>query len=139
VEILSVSQASSRRRMTYIVDAVSGGCANLQGLLDGELDEIDATITCQEDVAVLAAVGEGAASAPASLTRMLTVLNRERVRVLATNQQMTNVALLTVVHQDDAARAVLALHNAFIRPEAASARSRRRRRADLLAESLRVG
>ena len=138
-EILSVSQSSSRRRMTYILDAVTGGCANLQGLLNGELGDIDGTITCREQVAVLAAVGEGAASTAASLTRMLTVLNREKVRVLATNQQTTNVAMITVVHEDDAARAVSALHHAFIRPEVPAARARRRRRSDLLSESLRVG
>ncbi len=139
VEILSVSQSSSRRRMTYLLDAVTGGCSNLQALLDGELVDNDATITCRENVAVLAAVGEGAASTAASLTRMLTVLSRERVRVLATNQQTTNVAIVTVVDENDAARAVSALHAAFIRPEVPASRARRRRRANLLSESLQVG
>ncbi len=139
VEILSASQASSRRRMTYILDAVTGGCPNLQALIVAELDDIDATVSCREEVAVLAAVGEGAASTPASLTRMLTVLNREKVRVLATNQQTTNAALITVIHEEDAARAVQALHTAFIRPDLAIARTKRPRKASLLSESLRVG
>jgi aspartate kinase len=138
VEILNVSQSSSRRRMTYILDAVTGGCANLQSLLDTELYDLDATITCHEHVAVLAAVGSGAAGKASSLSRMLTVLNRERIRVLAMNQQTSNVAMISVVHEDDADRAVAALHNAFIRPVVASSRSRRRR-TDLLSESLRVG
>jgi hypothetical protein len=34
---------------------------------------------------------------------------------------------------------VLALHDAFIRPQPASSRARRRRRSEMLAESVRVG
>ncbi|MDQ3654848.1 MAG: aspartate kinase [Chloroflexota bacterium] len=139
VEILNVSQASSRRRMTYILDAVTGGCANLQLLLETNLDDLEATITCHEHVAVLAAVGSGAAGTAASMSRMLTVLNREKVRVLALNQQTSSVAMISVVDECDAARAVAALHNAFIRPVVATSRTRRRRRTDLLSESLRVG
>jgi aspartate kinase len=139
VEILNVSQASSRRRMTFILDGVTGGCTNLQVTLEDELDELDARITCHEQVAVLAAVGTGAATTASSLSRMITVLNREKVRVLAMNQQTSNVAIISVVHEEDASRAVAALHDAFIRPANTGARSRRRRRSDLLSESLRVG
>jgi hypothetical protein len=70
---------------------------------------------------------------------MLTVLNREKVRVLAMNQQTSNVAMITVVDEEDAPRAVAALHSAFIRPVLATSRGRRRRRSDLMSESLRVG
>jgi aspartokinase len=139
VEILNVSQASSRRRMTFILDAVTGGCSSLQVLLEAELDDLDAKITCHEHVAVLAAVGSGAASTASSLTRMLTVLNREKIRVLAMNQQTSSVAMITVVMEEDAARAVSALHDAFIRPVVAAPQNRRRRRANLLSEPLRVG
>lgn len=139
VEILNVSQASSRRRMTYILDAVTGGCANLQLLLEANLDDLEASISCHEHVAVLAAVGSGAAGTASSMSRMLTVLNRERVRVLALNQQTSSVAMISVVDEADVARAVAALHTAFIRPVVATARSRRPRRTDLLSESLRVG
>jgi hypothetical protein len=59
--------------------------------------------------------------------------------VLATNQQTTNAALITVIHEDDAARAVQALHTAFIRPDLTVARPKRPRKASLLSESLRVG
>lgn len=139
VEILSVSQASSRRRMTFILDAVTGGCSSLQQLLDNELSDLETTIQCQEDVAVLAAVGSGAASLPASISRMITILNRERVAVLAMNQQTSNVAMICVVNENDAGRAVAALHDAFIRPTLVTTRPRRQRRRDLLSESLRVG
>jgi hypothetical protein len=59
--------------------------------------------------------------------------------VLSTHQQHSNVALTVAVPAQEAARAVRALHDVFIRPQAASAKGRRPRRSHLLAESLRVG
>lgn len=141
VEILTVSQASSRRRMTYLVDAVMGGCTVLQERLAEALLRVDieAEVTCAEHVAVVAAVGEGAAGSASVLAQMLAVLHRNGIPVLSTNQQTSNVAMLAVVAEEDAGRAVDAVHEMIVRPAAASARSRRRRRNDLMAESLRVG
>jgi aspartokinase/homoserine dehydrogenase 1 len=141
VEVISVSQSSSRRRMTYLIDAVTGGCTRLQAHLADRLAdlEVDATVTCAEQVATLAAIGAGAAGEAATLGRMLAVLDRANVPVLAANQQTSNVALLAVVPEAAAGRGVVALHDALIRPEAASARGRRPHRRKLLAESLRVG
>lgn len=138
IEILTVSQSSSRRRMTYLVDAIGGGCPKLRDKLEEQLDDTEAVVTCREHVAVLAAVGNGAASTAASLSRMMAVLHRAGIEVLATHQQTSNVAMLAVVADDDAPRAVSAVHDAFIRPTVQS-RSRRRRRSDLMAEAVRVG
>lgn len=139
VEILTVSQASSRRRMTYLIDAVTGGCEWLNQKLEEETRDLDANISCREQVAVVAAVGQGAASKSETLSRMLSVLHRASVRVLATNQQSSNVAMLAVVDEHDVDRAVDAVHEAFIRPQVATARSKRRRRAEMIAEAVRVG
>jgi aspartate kinase len=139
IEIVTVSQASSRRRMTFLVDAVLGGCANLQARLERDLDELDVTVQCTEHVAMLAAVGEGAARTPTALTQMLRVLHRANVPVLATNQQTSNVAILVVIPEAAADRAVEAVHSTFIRPQVASAKGRRGRRSALLAETVRVG
>ncbi len=142
VEVISVSQASSRRRMAYLVDATAqGGCARVQRRLVGVLDgaDFEADVGCTEDVAVVSAVGAGAAARPATLARMLDVLGRAAIPVLATSQQDPNVALVVAVPVAHAERAVRILHDAFIRPQPASARGRRLRRAELLAESVRVG
>lgn len=139
IEIVTVSQASSRRRMTFLVDAVMGGCARLQQRLERDLDDLDVTVQCTEDVAILAAVGEGAASTPTALSQILRVLHRANVPVLATNQQTSNVAILVVIPEMVADRAVLAVHDSFIRPEVATARTRRSRRSAMLAETVRVG
>jgi aspartokinase len=141
IEIVAVSQASSRRRMTYLVDAgAHGGCARVGARLRGALDtaEIDAEVGCNEDVALVAAVGQGAAAQPAALARLLDVLGRAGIPVLSANQQHSNVALTAAVPAALAERAVRALHDAFIRP-LPTARPRRPRRADLLAETIRVG
>ncbi len=141
IEIASVSQASSRRRMTYLVDpGAHGGCANVRALLDDALAEsdVEADVRCEEGVALVAAVGAGAASHPAALARVLEVLAKAGVPVLASSQQDSNVALTATVPASQADRAVQALHDALIKPQN-GARSRRPRRSDLLAESMRVG
>lgn len=142
IEAVAASQASSRRRMTYVVDAAGhGGCARVGQRMREALKtaDVEAEVGCQEDVALVAAVGAGVAAAPHTLSQLLAVLGRTGIPVLSTNQQHSNVALTVAVPAKDAARAVLTLHDAFIGPRTASARGRRRRRADMLGESLRVG
>jgi aspartate kinase len=140
IEVVLASQASSRRRMTYLIDAAgSGGCGRTRGRIEDALGDFESTVGCTEEVAVVAAVGQGGAEKPAALARMLAVLQRSNVPVLAASQQTSNVALVAAVPASHAARAVEAIHTAFIRPQPASARGRRPRRAELLAESLRVG
>ena len=142
IEVVAASQASSRRRMTYVVDASGqGGCTRVRRRMEAALEdaEVEAEVGCEEDVALVAAVGAGVAAAPQTLSQLLSVLGRVGVPVLSANQQHSNVAVTLAVPGKDAARAVLALHDACIRPQPASARSRRPRRSDMLAESLRVG
>jgi aspartokinase/homoserine dehydrogenase 1 len=142
IEVVSASQASSRRRMTYVVDATGhGGCVRVQQRMAAALEraELDAEVRCEENVALVAAVGAGAAAIPQALSQLLAVLGRSGIPVLATNQQLSNVAMTVAVFANDAVRAVQALHEAFISARPASARGRRPRRSALLAESLRVG
>lgn len=140
VEVVHVSQASSRRRMTYLVDGGNtGGCSMMTAHLANALHEYDIELSCNEDVAVVAAVGEGAAAQPSALGRLLAVLDRAGIPVLASSQQRSNVALVTVVPGKFAAKAVEELHTAFIGPQPASTRGRRPRRTELLSESVRVG
>jgi aspartokinase len=139
IEIVSVSQSSSRRRMTFLVDAVLGGCGRLQERLNREFDDVEALVGCEENVAVVAAVGDGAANSPAALARMLAVLDRSDVPVLATNQQSSNAAMVVVVPESTSDKAVQVVHDAFIRPTRHRRPTSARRRQELLGESLRVG
>ncbi len=140
VEVVLAAQASSRRRMTYLIDSGHiGGCPIVLKRINDALVDFDAEVGCIEHVAVLAAVGQGAAEEPAALARMLGTLQRNGISVLAAGQQMSNVALVAAIHERDVRRGVDAVHVDFIRPQPASARGRRPRRAELLTESLLLG
>src|SRR5699024_382731 len=127
IEILSVSQASSRRRMTFIINTVDGGCEHLNRRIADELDDIEVHMCCQDEVAVVAAMGDGAANAPSSLARMLAVLARSDVEVLASTEQNSNAAMVVVVPEAAADRAVQAVHDTFIGAAHHNRRSKPRR------------
>ena len=140
IEVVLAAQASSRRRMIYLVDGGrAGGCPSLRARLEDALHEFEAVVECAEDVAVVAAVGAGAAGQPQALVRMLGVLQRANIPVLAANQQMSNVALVAAVSAADAQRAGDAIHADFIKPQPANARGRRPRRGELIAEAVSLG
>ena len=105
VEIVHVAQASSRRRMTYLVDGASaGGCAtHCPGPRD-RARRLRGCCRCDENVALVAAVGEGAADKPATLSKMLEVLRKAGVPVLGSSQQTSNVALVVAVPATSRAR-----------------------------------
>ncbi|MCC6704654.1 MAG: aspartate kinase, partial [Thermomicrobiales bacterium] len=140
IEVVLAAQASSRRRMTYLIDSHhAGGCPVVRRTIAAELGDFEAEIGCTENVALLAAVGEGVADDPTSLARLLGALRRENVAVLAANQQASNVALIAAIPEQDARKAVDAAHAEFIRSQPASAKGRRPRRNEMIAESLSLG
>lgn len=140
IEVVLAAQASSRRRMTYLLDgAATGGCSRLQERLEEALVEFEVEIGCSEDVAVVAAVGQGAAGQTSELARFLGVLKRANITVLAANQQMSNTALVAAIPASQAQKAVEVIHAAFVGPQAASAPGRRVRRTEMLAESVTLG
>lgn len=138
VEIISVQQSSSRRSMTFILDTLTSGCDAFVARLNEALGDLEAHISCQPDVAVLAAVGEGAANTSSALAQLLAVLSRANVPVLNASQQNSNAAMVVVVPEAQADRAVQVVHDGLI----GSARANRRsggRRHDMIGESYRVG
>ncbi len=140
-EVAFAAQASSRRRMTYVVDQVTGGCERLRLRIQAVVEEFEADVTCTDEVALIAAVGAGAAGHPATIGRMLDTLGREGIPVLAINQQDANVALVAAVPETQAQAAVLALHRELVEATtpAPVTTQRRRRRGSLLDEPIRVG
>ena len=139
IEIIAVSQSSSRRRMTFILDAQENGCSVLVPRLELDMGEIEVKVTCNDKVAVLAAVGEGAANSPASLAQMLGILSRGNVQVLTTSQQNSNAAMVVVVPEESADRAVKMVHDNLVATARVDKRAPSHRRADIIGESLRVG
>lgn len=138
VEIITVQQSSSRRRMTFILDALTQGCDAFVPRLKDALNELEADITCTDDVAVVAAVGEGAANSPAALAQLLAVLSRAGVNVLNASQQNSNAAMVVVVPSDSADMAVQVVHDGLIGSARANRRSTGRRR-EMIGEPYQVG
>jgi aspartokinase len=126
--------------MTYLVDgSLAGGCAATVRTLDSSLDDFEANVSCSEDVALVAAVGQGAADQPETLGKMMDVLRKAGIPVLGSSQQTTNVALVVVVPAASAQKAVEVVHEAFIGTQAASSKERRPRRTRMISESVQVG
>ena len=140
IEVVLAAQASSRRRMTYLIDSHhAGGCPVVKATIEGKLGDFEAEVNCLENVALLAAVGEGVADEPTSLAKLLGALRRHNVSVLAANQQASNVALIAAIPEKDAKKAVDAAHAEFIRSLPASSKGRRPRRNEMIAESVSLG
>lgn len=139
IEVISVSQSSSRRRMTFILDAQTHGCTLVVPRLQADLGDLEVQVRCDDNVAVVAAVGEGAANMPSSLSQLLGVLSRADVPVLATSQQSSNAAMVVVVPEDSADRAVKVVHDSLVGASRVDRRLSSRRRSDIIGESLRVG
>jgi bifunctional aspartokinase / homoserine dehydrogenase 1 len=139
IEVVLVSQASSRRRMTYLIDAGSATCSAVRSRLCDALCNFEAEVGCTEDVAVIAAVGHGAAEDPKALARLLAVLGAAGVPVLASSQQTSNAALVAAIPARDADRAVLTVHSALIPVGGIGSRNRRQRRSRLIGETMQVG
>ncbi|HEV2528688.1 MAG TPA: aspartate kinase [Thermomicrobiales bacterium] len=139
-EVAFAAQASSRRRMTYLVDEVTGGCERLKARIQSVVEEFEAEVNCTDNVALIAVVGAGAAGHPATVSRMLKTLEREGIPVLAMNQQDANVALVAAVPEPLAQQATLTLHRELVESSLPTTPpARRRRRASLLDEPIRVG
>jgi aspartokinase/homoserine dehydrogenase 1 len=140
-EVAFAGQASSRRRMTYLVDGVTGGCVRLRERVQAVVEEFEAEIHCTDRVALIAAVGAGAAGQPGVISQMLGTLEREGIPVLAMNQQDANVALVAAVPEDRVEAGVIALHRELVEATipAPVTTQRRRRRSSLLDEPIRVG
>ncbi|MEZ4498049.1 MAG: hypothetical protein R2845_15035 [Thermomicrobiales bacterium] len=105
----------------------------MKATIEGELGDFEAEVNCLENVALLAAVGEGVADEPTSLAKLLGALRRHNVSVLAANQQASNVALIAAIPEKDAKKAVDAAHAEFIRSLPASSKGRRPRRNEMIA------
>lgn len=138
VEIISVQQSSSRRSMSFILDTLGAGCNVVTSKINEAIGDLEADIDCHDDVAVVAAVGEGSANSSASLAQLLAVLSRANVPVLNATQQSSNAAMVVVVPEHSADHAVQVVHDGLIGSSRANRRSGGKRR-EMIGESYRVG
>jgi len=114
--VIMISQASSEQTITFVVPAAD--VARLVQVLEdvftlelaaGAVDRI----TTHDDVAVASIVGQGMAGTPGISGRLFGALGAVRVNVLAIAQGSSELSISVAVQEQDARRAVRAIHSAF--------------------------
>ncbi len=114
--VLLIAQASSEGSLCFVVrnHDLEHAVRVLEKEFERECERGDLHgIRALADVAVLAGVGEGMREVPGLAGRMFATLARARVNVLAIAEGASDHNLSAVVRDDDAPRAVDALHEAF--------------------------
>lgn len=116
VNVLMISQASSEQTISFVVP--EGDADRLIAALrerfalelaTGALDRIDA----ERDVAVATIVGQGMAGTPGISGKLFRALGSVRVNVLAIAQGASELSISVALKEQDARRAVRAIHTAF--------------------------
>ena len=116
VNVIMISQGSSEQNITFVVPA-----ADTERLVS-ELEEVFALelkagavdrIVTHRDVAVVSIVGRGMAGTPGVSARLFGAMGGVQVNVLAIAQGSSELSISVAVKEDQARRAVRAVHSAF--------------------------
>lgn len=70
-------------------------------------------ITAINDIALIAVVGEGILDTPGIAARILTAVSAHHINVTTISAGASNVAVYFIIHRDDRAQAIQAIHNEF--------------------------
>ena len=112
--ILMISQASSEQSICFIIPAtfVDGVVAAVRKELAAELERRDIDdVSVDMEVAIVTAVGAGMRGTVGVAKRVFSVIGDEGINVVAIAQGSSECAISLVVHQNDAAIAVQAIHS----------------------------
>jgi aspartate kinase len=114
--VLMISQASSENNMCFVLSAAEAPrvVAALRAALEvelmrGHIDEISA----EQQVAIVAAIGDRMRGTPGIAATVFGALGREGINVIAISQGSSERNISFVVTERDAAAAVRAIHRAF--------------------------
>ncbi len=111
--VLMISQASSEQSICFIVpeETTDRVLTALEGAFHRELARKDIDrIWAMREVAIVTAVGEGMRNTPGVAGRIFGALGRAGVNIIAIAQGASEVGLSMVVAQEDARKALQALH-----------------------------
>ncbi len=114
--VIMISQSSSEYNICFVVgkDWSQKVADVLRREFAPELKVGDVSKVRTQDVAVLAAVGEGMRGAPGVAGRLFSALGRQAINVIAIAQGSSELNISFVVAEDQRAAAVQAVHNEFI-------------------------
>src|SRR5258706_6526403 len=113
VEVLALSSSSFRQSFCFLVRSEELRAA-LQGLEAALALELAhgylRPIEVDEDVGLLAVVGEGMRGTPGLAGRIFTAISKQKVNIIAIAQGSSELTIAIVVHRDGLERAVRAIH-----------------------------
>jgi aspartate kinase len=126
VEVLALTSSSYRQSFCFLVRESELGAA-MQALEDALLLELEhgyiKPIEVDEEVGLLAVVGEGMRGTPGLAGRIFTAISRERINIIAIAQGSSELTIAIVVRRDELEKAVRAVHAECRMAEQARARS----------------
>jgi aspartokinase/homoserine dehydrogenase 1 len=113
VEVLALSSSSFRQSFCVLVrsEELSAALQGLEAALALELAHgYLAPIDVDEDVGLLAVVGEGMRGTPGLAGRIFTAISRENVNIIAIAQGSSELTISIIVRRDGLEKAVRAVH-----------------------------
>jgi aspartokinase len=113
IEVLALSSSSYRQSFCFLVRdrELPAAIESLEASLALELAHgYLRPIEVNEDVGLLAVVGEGMQGTPGLAGRIFTAISRERVNIIAIAQGSSELTIAVVVRKDGLEKAVRAVH-----------------------------
>jgi bifunctional aspartokinase / homoserine dehydrogenase 1 len=116
INVILISQASSEHSICFAVD--NRHAAQAKAAIEREFqyelrnEEID-ELQLENDLAIVAVVGDGMKHTPGTSGRMFNALGRNGVNVIAIAQGSSERNISAVIRQSDVAKALNSLHEAF--------------------------
>ncbi len=113
VELLALSSSSYRQSFCFLVRAqeLPAALLALEESLELELAHgYLKPIEVDDNVGLLAVVGEGMRGTPGLAGRIFTAISREKVNIIAISQGSSELTIAIVVHRDGLEKAVRAVH-----------------------------
>ncbi|MFQ5767319.1 MAG: bifunctional aspartate kinase/homoserine dehydrogenase I [Acidobacteriota bacterium] len=116
VSVTLISQASSEHSICFALDpadvAVAGECIEEEFLLERRVGLID-DLVVEDDLSIIAAVGEAMRRRPGLARRLFDVLGREGVNIRAIAQGSSELNISVVVSRRDVTTALNSIHDSF--------------------------
>lgn len=116
ISVVLISQASSEHSICFAVDPKTAKSVQkvLQTGLSAEIANKDIdNITVQENLSVIAIVGEGMKASSGISGKLFSVLGRNGVNVIATAQGSSELNISVVIQKKDLSKSLNAIHESF--------------------------
>jgi aspartate kinase len=112
VNIIMISQASSEFNVSLAVEGAQAQKA-ITALQTEFSEDLTSNVTCNNNVCVIAVVGERMAGSPGVAGRLFTALGNSGINIRMISQGSSEANISFVVNKDDAQKAVKTLHEVF--------------------------